>query len=483
MNEGARLHEPYKNSQQLYTMHFMFAFSSRMWQFGIVLFMAYLTNNSLFFVAMAGFASCLMLSLTAPSIGRALDRTDRLVAVRNTLIVKGVSVIAGYVLCGVLARTKHGDDAVDPHKYPSIYAIPILCAIAQVAFSAVPLCVEKDWIVVLSDGDSSWLSSTNSTLRQIDLACKSFAPAITGFIFSSFTQPQDAVILLVTNTGAVVLLYAFLRDVYLSWEPLSRRKGFNDFDFPDDKGDAGANMEIAASSSSSADATAKERSKTSIMMFLQSGVALPMISYSFLYLTVLSFGSIMIVYLRYRGMTDHNIGIHSGISALFGFAGSKAYPILAKNWGIWLTALRSIWFQCVLVAIASATFWFSESMASTYILCYCVILSRSGLWLFDLSVSQIVQETLSESIRGSVNGTWRSLYAMFDMMAFVFTMCFSDPNEFMVLCFVSALMVFCATASFTVAYIMHTSGHDGVLCGVGLRSTEYELIPDSRIDA
>ena len=49
MYEGVRQHEPYKNSQQLYTMHFMFAFSSRMWQFGIVLFMAYVVISIGFF--------------------------------------------------------------------------------------------------------------------------------------------------------------------------------------------------------------------------------------------------------------------------------------------------------------------------------------------------------------------------------------------------------------------------------------------------
>jgi iron-regulated transporter 1 len=450
-------------------MHFLFAFSSRMWAFGITLFMASLTNNSLFFVALAGFASCLLLSISAPFIGNALDRTDRLVAVRFTLVIKAMAVFMGYLLCGFLAHSKSPEEAVDPTVHPSLYVIPILAAIAQVSFSTVPLCVEKDWVVVLSDGDSSWLSGTNSSLRQIDLACKSVAPAITGFIFSSFTQPQDAVILLTTNMGAVFLLYAFLRNVYQSWEPLQRRKGLTDGS--------------PASLSSSSFSTPKQNG--SVYLFMTSGVALPMIAYSFLYLTVLSFGTIMIVYLRFRGMTDHSIGIHSGISALAGFAGSKVYPFLADRWGLWTTALWSIWCQCVLVFIAMATFIEGHhSNASLYVLCYCVILSRAGLWLFDLAVGQIVQEALPENTRGSINGTWRSLYAVFDMMSYVMTMSFSDPEDFFILCLVSATCVACATAAFSLAFVMRAGGHNGKFCGVGVsESSLYELVPDTNIDA
>lgn len=48
---------PYREVWTLYLMHLSFALVSRMWDFGIILFIAELTQNSLFIVAMAGFLS------------------------------------------------------------------------------------------------------------------------------------------------------------------------------------------------------------------------------------------------------------------------------------------------------------------------------------------------------------------------------------------------------------------------------------------
>lgn len=458
---------PYENRQQLYTMHFFFAFASRVWQFGIVLFMAYLTNNSLELVALAGLASCLSVAVLAPFIGEALDATDRLVAARVTLFVKGISVFGGYLLCGILASMKTGPD---PVTHWSLYLVPVLCAVAQVAFSTVPLFIEKDWIVVLSDGDSVWLSETNSTMKQIDLLCKSLAPAITGTVFASFTPEQDSIVLLLGNSVSVIMLYAFLRDVYLTRQPLQRRgkttSGYNVVEEAEQ-------LAMSDISSSSEAAIASKREGNSLQLFMGSGVALPMFAYSCLYLSVLTFGSIMIVYLRYRGMTDHSIGIHAGVAAIVGFMGSRTYPYFVAWGGTWNTALWSLWYQFILVAVACGSFIFEDSLSGTYLLIYSVIFSRCGLWLFDLSVGQIVQETIPEDIRGRVNGTWRSIYAVFDMMGFVMALLFTDPNDFFVLVLVSAGSVGCATVSFTVAYIWNAGTK------VGDVKQEYESIPDS----
>ena len=54
---------PYANLNELYLMHFLFAFSSRMWSFASVLFISMLTHNSLFFVALSGFASSISIFL------------------------------------------------------------------------------------------------------------------------------------------------------------------------------------------------------------------------------------------------------------------------------------------------------------------------------------------------------------------------------------------------------------------------------------
>ena len=52
-------------------------------------------------------------------------------------------------------------------------------------FSSITLTIEKDWVVILSAGDSEWLAHTNSVMSQIDLLCESLGPALMGLIFMS----------------------------------------------------------------------------------------------------------------------------------------------------------------------------------------------------------------------------------------------------------------------------------------------------------
>lgn len=213
---------------------------------------------------------------------------------------------------------------------------------------------------------------------------------------------------------------------------------------------------------------------------------MPMLAYSFLYLTVLSFGSIMIVYLRYCGMTDHSIGIHSGISAMAGFVGSSFYPYFTNSLGIWTTGLYAILAQFTLVFSAAYAFIWVNNSTGMYIFIWCIIFSRVGLWIFDLSVNQLVQEKVPEHIRGRVNGVWRSFYAFFDASSFVCTIMFGDPTQFFILAMISVTMVCMATITFVTAYCIE---HFDIftclnsICNLGSngrnrrnRKDEYELI-------
>lgn len=102
----------------------------------------------------------------------------------------------------------------------NIILLVFTCSCAALAFQAISQSIEKDWIPVLSNGtyppaliyyeyiitslftntgSSSWLSEVNAMISQIDLGCKSVAPAITGVLFS--VMPANAVsILMVTHS-------------------------------------------------------------------------------------------------------------------------------------------------------------------------------------------------------------------------------------------------------------------------------------------
>lgn len=164
---------PFQHRYLLYAMHLFFAFTSRMWDMGIVLMIAHVTNNDLKIVALAGFMSTVSVFLFMGYVGHYLDATNRLTAAYSALTVKIVVVSIAYCVCAFLAEEPF-------YSSKFIYILPCASAIASLCFNALNQSVEKDWVVVLADKDSAWLTTTNSTMSQIDLACASFAPALTG---------------------------------------------------------------------------------------------------------------------------------------------------------------------------------------------------------------------------------------------------------------------------------------------------------------
>ncbi|ELW67597.1 Solute carrier family 40 member 1 [Tupaia chinensis] len=82
-----------------------------------------------------------------------------------------------------------------------------------------------------------------------------------------------------------------------------------------------------------------------------------------------------------------------------------------------------------------------ESYISIILLFSGVILARIGLWSFDLTVTQLLQENIPEAERGAVNGVQCSLNYLMDLIHFVLVMLAPRPQQFGVLVFISILFV------------------------------------------
>ena len=350
--------QPYQNRILLYSMHFFFAFVSRMWDMANVLLIADLTNNSLFFVALANLLGSASVFFFMPYIGREfIDKTDRFIVIRTAIILKAISISLAYFLCAALS-------GIETDVIVIVYMLPILCSVAQIGFRIITTSVERDWIVVLSDNDSKWLTETNGNLTNIDLACSSVAPAVTGVLFYVFSYQSTAILLLFLNASSALALYYFLTSVYHSWPALASRhpdykpqsprhtgsstplSGGNGGDekthnktnkerelykmkeqemkalshsLANDDGDKDADKNsksklsivnpnpISSKTNNDNDNQSKALTSTSVSLwdtisdFRHSGCMGVMLAYSFLYFTVLSFGAMMTVYLRWAG--------------------------------------------------------------------------------------------------------------------------------------------------------------------------------------
>ncbi|XP_048834342.1 solute carrier family 40 member 1 [Brienomyrus brachyistius] len=78
-----------------------------------------------------------------------------------------------------------------------------------------------------------------------------------------------------------------------------------------------------------------------------------------------------------------------------------------------------------------------ESYLSVSLLFAGVIAARVGLWAFDLTVTQLIQENVIESERGIINGVQNSMNYLLDLLHFVMVILAPNPEAFGLLVIIS----------------------------------------------
>ncbi|KAJ8415857.1 hypothetical protein AAFF_G00404140 [Aldrovandia affinis] len=82
-----------------------------------------------------------------------------------------------------------------------------------------------------------------------------------------------------------------------------------------------------------------------------------------------------------------------------------------------------------------------ESYVSIILLFLGVITARVGLWSFDLTVTQLLQENICESERGVVNGVQSSMNYLMDLLHFIMVISAPQPQHFGILVIISVLFI------------------------------------------
>ena len=91
-----------------------------------------------------------------------------------------------------------------------------------------------------------------------------------------------------------------------------------------------------------------------------------------------------------------------------------------------------------------------KSYVSVILLLAGVILSRSGLWITDLTITQLQQENVVENERGIVGGVQYSFNCILDLIHFLLTICLPKPEQFGILILISISSVICASITYAV---------------------------------
>ena len=254
-------------------------------------------------------------------------------------------------------------------------------------------------------------------------------------------------------------------------------------------------------------------------IYLKQEIALTGFALAFTYLTVLGFSGVTAAYFLTQGLRPDIIGLCQGIGAFFGILGTAIFPCLRRLIGTVRTGLFGITMQlsilmfCIVAIVvpskrvsSKASGYYSadcsaffdntsnlttvsylgtnedyhyaqkngslpelpdgpelipdESTISSALIFMMVgvICCRTGIWLFDLSVQQLLQENVKEEERGVVNGVMKSMMCFNDMLNYVLVIAAPRPEDFRILTIISVGMVTLALI-FYATYVRKVRGH------------------------
>ena len=97
-----------------------------------------------------------------------------------------------------------------------------------------------------------------------------------------------------------------------------------------------------------------------------------------------------------------------------------------------------------------------------------IILARFGLWITDLSITQILQENVEESRRGIIGGVQSSLNSAMNLIKFVCVLFLPNPRTFGFLILVSYSFITAGAFLLT----LHGFQKKKLCCQGGYRTTE-----------
>jgi len=491
----------------LYLSHMFAKFAEQGWQFCIILFLAAITNyNSIIFVSTYGLFCGVTTLIFGSACGIFIDsKNNRLFIARFFIWFENLSIVIASFCCFFLLReikcgneTSPGIASEEAVTYFSqffrevgaplnfktwtlIIAIHIFGGIAKVLDAGFTVCMEKDWIVVMSKHHQSlcyeeeqsldsklsyestgmddhvirelreraWLSQTNTTMRQIDLAAKILAPAAAGIFISYFdssdiSSPRKgshlanaALLVGMLNIISLYVEYWCSEAIYKLIPGLATRSI--------DENTAAVKVMPNSSDDETTGTTGTERirsatrgwnifgwSKTLTIYFGQP-ISLAGFSLSLLYLNVLSFGGIMTAYLVSRGMSFNTVGFWRGISSLIGLCGTVAFHLSESSMGLYTTAMWSIAMQFTCLSVCYSAVLIENLWLSTFLLIFGVCVSRVGLVSFDLATTQLMQHLIPEDIRGTVGGVQKSMESLFELSSYSLGLLFPNVKDFYIL--------------------------------------------------
>ena len=410
---NSQVQHRWKPSRLLVLTHLLSVWGARAWEFTVSLALLDLFPTSFLLVSVFGLADSLAQVILVPIIGQWTDRTCRL---RAALILYGLQncsvALSGTLL--LLAKS-----VSDTYFYIAVSLAIATGSLASVGAAGASIIVERDMPRLLCAGDASALARLNSTMRRVDLISLIASPIFVSFIMSGTGS-------IAWGCGFIVLynIFAWLPE----WKILEAA-------YSNSPALQTPKLEIT-----DLKATSQATYMEALRVYFSQSCLAAALSLAMLYLTVLSFGPLMTAYLKYGGMKETELAVWRGAGAAAGILATLAFPYLQKTLKLSKIAVMAICLQFICLVLGVL-------MNTSRLLVLGLVCSRFGLWLFDLAVGQLLQETVPDGQLGAVSGVQSSLQSLFQMFSFIAGIILWQPDKFWLLMIGSCCVVCFSTST------------------------------------
>jgi solute carrier family 40 (iron-regulated transporter), member 1 len=436
----------------LYTSHFLSTWNTRGFEFGAVLFLATIYPGTLLPMSVYALIRALSAIIFSPTVGAFIDSSNRLKVVRISIVVQRGAVASSCLAFWLMLRYR---ESLPQYLGLLLLSCLILFACVEKLCSIMnTIAVERDWVVVIGEeGGENTLKMMNSQMRRIDLFCKILSPLAIALI-DGWSSQIAVILTLVINVASVAVEYGLIATVYRRVPALAAPK-------------TTAAQPIQASTTCPTSLTSKLFTQahsfaSSLHTYATHRTFLPSFSLSLLYFTVISFAGQMTTYLLSIGLTSTTIGLLRTISTAFELSATFIGPYLMSRIG---PVRAGIWSQSWLVACVSfvvGILWSTSSPTptplATGLFVAGVIVSRIGIWSFDLCAQIIIQDEIAAESRGSFSSMEASVRNVFELGQFAATIAFSRPDQFRYPALMTLVAVW-LSASFYAKFVRDRRGH------------------------
>jgi len=442
--EASKLQVARKRAQRLILLeHLCNTLADRMWLYaaGLLLIdtIAKLDKNSSSIVtaSLYGVVLASVKILFAPLIGSLIESSRRLQGSMTSLIFQNTTVALS---CLTMFWIIYADN-VEVSAWAVFAIVTTFSCFAILASVGLQNAISRDWVVEITTPEE--LTSMNAWMRSIDQATMVLSTALSGFSIS-LNQAWGAVAVASFNIFAMIIQAICLVKTYNLIPSLSEKKTKKkSVDFEEIPNNI-------------------ERIKTAMKtlfggwaLLFSSKVAIPGLALATLYVNILGLSFPLQGYGRENCLSEATISIIYIGSAVSGFLAPMSFPFLKRTIGLLGTACAGAIWQLIFVGFGIyglfadgspyflandkqcidhlvtdeevfSSYWLRcpagvdmpESFVSIIVIFSAAVAQRWGLWIFDMSVTQMFQEKVDADKRNRTSAGHYSLCSVFEFLMY-----------------------------------------------------------------